>query len=479
MRIRLTLAMFCAAFVSLVAIDARATCTVPNTFVNGVIADANQVNSNFAALLGCANANPFAVTNFVASGTVAALHMPAADGNQTFVWTEAGSAISTTVVGAPATMINMTNLAQNNKHGYECQSFTTSSSGTINTNCFAGILFTPPDNGGDGSVVYARQMGGGNAGSFFRLQSERPTDAIVTGTIAGTVLTVTGVTSGTIHNTDTIYGSGVSSATITSLGTGTGGIGTYNIDISQSVAVPTTITVRYPLHDGHGYALEATGDGSGTTAFISAICTEAVTSPCGHALDVYTGNFGYGLWVQTTTNKVSNVDKAISVHSFGGGSTTVDLTYEGDVWALNKMKVGGTDLAALAGAGSIFTAVGSSGAYGGGGYNGIAAVTTGTGIDTDSKLMFGVVSASYAWIQSATPGTAARGLALNPGGGNVAIGAPTASAMLDVSGTFRVTQASPAAADACSAGQIVGDTTYLYTCSASGAWKRVAMTGGY
>ena len=46
-------------------------------------------------------------------------------------------------------------------------------------------------------------------------------------------------------------------------------------------------------------------------------------------------------------------------------------------------------------------------------------------------------------------------------------------------GKFSVTQASPAATDACVAGQIVGDASYLYICASSGAWKRVAVTGGY
>ncbi len=45
--------------------------------------------------------------------------------------------------------------------------------------------------------------------------------------------------------------------------------------------------------------------------------------------------------------------------------------------------------------------------------------------------------------------------------------------------TVRVTQSSPASGDACSAGLIAADTNFLYTCSASGVWKRVAMTGGY
>lgn len=42
-----------------------------------------------------------------------------------------------------------------------------------------------------------------------------------------------------------------------------------------------------------------------------------------------------------------------------------------------------------------------------------------------------------------------------------------------------ITQASPAAADACVAGQLVADTGFLYTCAATGTWKRVAVTGGY
>lgn len=39
--------------------------------------------------------------------------------------------------------------------------------------------------------------------------------------------------------------------------------------------------------------------------------------------------------------------------------------------------------------------------------------------------------------------------------------------------------ASPAAADACTAGRIVWDASYLYVCTATGVWKRAAITGGY
>ncbi len=46
-------------------------------------------------------------------------------------------------------------------------------------------------------------------------------------------------------------------------------------------------------------------------------------------------------------------------------------------------------------------------------------------------------------------------------------------------GTFRITQAAPLSGDACTAGQFTVSTSFLYTCAASGTWKRVAVTGGY
>lgn len=61
--------------------------------------------------------------------------------------------------------------------------------------------------------------------------------AIVTGSIATTVLTVTAVTSGALAVGQVIRGAGVTSGTtIASLGTGTGGTGTYNLSASQTVS---------------------------------------------------------------------------------------------------------------------------------------------------------------------------------------------------------------------------------------------------
>ena len=64
----------------------------------------------------------------------------------------------------------------------------------------------------------------------------------VTGSIAGTVLTVTSVTSGTITVGQPISGTGITAGTyITAFGTGTGGAGTYTVNTSQTAA-STTIT---------------------------------------------------------------------------------------------------------------------------------------------------------------------------------------------------------------------------------------------
>jgi hypothetical protein len=66
--------------------------------------------------------------------------------------------------------------------------------------------------------------------------------AVVTGSIATTVLTVTAVTSGVLAPGQVISGAGITAGTmITSYGTGTGAAGTYNVSVSQT-ASSTTVT---------------------------------------------------------------------------------------------------------------------------------------------------------------------------------------------------------------------------------------------
>ena len=64
-----------------------------------------------------------------------------------------------------------------------------------------------------------------------------PASAVFTGSTSGTTLTVASVSSGTIAVGQSLFGIGVLAETvITALGTGTGGIGTYTINRSQTVA---------------------------------------------------------------------------------------------------------------------------------------------------------------------------------------------------------------------------------------------------
>jgi hypothetical protein len=79
-----------------------------------------------------------------------------------------------TNASATALEINLSNIANNVKHGIEGTLVTTSSTGTINSNLIVLNIYTPPDNGGDVSGIYVSQTGGGNAASFFNTSANTP-----------------------------------------------------------------------------------------------------------------------------------------------------------------------------------------------------------------------------------------------------------------------------------------------------------------
>lgn len=69
---------------------------------------------------------------------------------------------------------------------------------------------------------------------------------LFTGSISGTTLTVSAMTEGTIAVGQTLSGPGVTTGTtITALGTGTGGVGTYTVSISQTVASTSLLSLVY------------------------------------------------------------------------------------------------------------------------------------------------------------------------------------------------------------------------------------------
>lgn len=78
--------------------------------------------------------------------------------------------------------------------------------------------------------------------------------AIVTASMSGTTMTVTAVSSGTLFVGQTIQGAGITTQTIiTALGTGSGGVGNYTINNSQTVASETMYALNWtvlPSSDG-------------------------------------------------------------------------------------------------------------------------------------------------------------------------------------------------------------------------------------
>lgn len=191
--------------------------------------------------------------------------------------------------------------------------------------------------------------------------------AIFTATIATTVLTVSAVTSGTLAVGQTIQigtGAVAANTTIISLGTGTGGTGTYNISVSQTVGSGTLMVsssvVAAPVVQfggalnavndttklysknflGYGYTWLAgvTGEALIANPFLSSTDFTPtkyimVVNPSNPAAG-YTPN-GVGFYSYTTgnstgnlitcVNQLSSVASGAAVTTFGTGSITTTL----------------------------------------------------------------------------------------------------------------------------------------------------------
>jgi len=112
----------------------------------------------------------------------------------------------------------------------------------------------------------------------------------VTASMAGTVMTVTAVGSGALAVGDVVTGSGVTAGTyITSLGTGTGGTGTYNISASQTVGSEAMTIygpgVTYDSVSGAFEVFSGTAGGSSTITFGSnTLATSLLLTQAGGAV---------------------------------------------------------------------------------------------------------------------------------------------------------------------------------------------------
>jgi hypothetical protein len=129
-----------------------------------------------------------------------------------------------------------------------------------------------------------------------------PSAAVFTGSISGTTLTVTAITNGTIAINQALFGVGVTQETvITALGTGTGGIGTYTLNQSQTVASS--------LMNSATAGAVVTGSIAGTTLTVT-----AVTS----------GTLYVGQTIQGSTVTAQTIITALGTGTGGAGTYTVN-----------------------------------------------------------------------------------------------------------------------------------------------------------
>lgn len=103
-----------------------------------------------------------------------------------------------------------------------------------------GLAFT-----NDSHFLQAQPGSNGGSCDLLLQRSRVNVQAVLTGSIAGTTLTVTSVTSGTIFVGAKITSGAAAGTTVTALGTGTGGVGTYVVSISQTV-VSSPLTIGDP-----------------------------------------------------------------------------------------------------------------------------------------------------------------------------------------------------------------------------------------
>jgi hypothetical protein len=160
-----------------------------------------------------------------------------------------------------------------------------------------------------------------------------PSSAIFTGSISTTTLTVTSVLSGTIAVGQAIFGQGIAQNTvITALGTGSGGVGTYTVSDSQTVASTTINSVSAPAI--------VTGSISGTTLTVS-----AVTS----------GTLKIGQTIEGSGVTDGTIIKAFGTGSGGAGTYTVSASQtvsSTTIYALNWTVLPSTD-GAFEGGGTV------------------------------------------------------------------------------------------------------------------------------
>jgi len=200
------------------------------------------------------------------------------------------------------TTFNGINSSKNTAVGY--QSLTTNYSGSSNTAVgYQALQVSTPATISAGSFVIATSYTILTIGTTNYVAVGAASTAVVTGSVAATVLTVTAVASGALTVGIAISGTGITAGTtISSFGTGTGGVGTYNLSNSMT-AGSTTVTAQ----PTQGTIFTATGAGSGTGA-------------ASQNLDSLNTAIGYG-----SGSAISSGTKNTIIGAYSGNQGSLDI----------------------------------------------------------------------------------------------------------------------------------------------------------
>ena len=163
----------------------------------------------------------------------------------------------------------------------------------------------------------------------------------------------------------------------------------------------------------------------------------------------------------------------------GGTLSTTATTFTGFAGATTLLTIGGTGATSVFAIPGTLEATGTTGALtvAGGVYIAKASILTGT--VTLGGAIVGPATATVFNTVSTTVNAfgAATTLTLGAGTGTITLGAAGGTNAVTIPGTLTLTAtATPTGAGTGAVGQIAWDTAYLYICTATNDWRRVALT---
>lgn len=230
-----------------------------------------------------------------------------------------------------------------------------------------------------------------------------PATAVFTGSISATTLTVTSMSSGTIAVGQALYGVGVSAETvITALGSGTGGVGTYTVNVSQTASSralnSATVGAKFTATIGQtlsGVAITGVaGQFSATAATQTLAVGQAVTvsgtagglgsivgysNPTTYYIIATNGSTTFTLSATPTGSGITTVVGSLTGLTFAVANNTLNVT----AVASGTIYLGQTVQGAGVPVGNVITALGT-------GVGGVGTYTLSSAAYVASETMYGL-----------------------------------------------------------------------------------------